>query len=72
MRYKPLGHSCISASVIGIGTWGISGWLWNGTDEAASIDAIHAAIDMGVNSYHKTDKKLVFGIVLLIQLLVMD
>lgn len=49
MRHAPLGQSGIRASVIGLGTWPIGGWLWGGTDESESIRAIHAALDAGVN-----------------------
>jgi aryl-alcohol dehydrogenase-like predicted oxidoreductase len=49
MNYRPLGQSNIRASVVGLGTWAIGGWMWGGTDEAASIDAIRASIDAGVN-----------------------
>lgn len=49
MRYRPLGQSGIEASVVALGAWAIGGWYWGGTDETQSIDAIHAAIDAGVN-----------------------
>ena len=48
MQTREIGQSGIKASVIGLGTWAIGGWKWGGTDEAASIDAIKAAIDNGV------------------------
>lgn len=48
MQTRSLGDSGIQASVIGLGTWAIGGWSWGGTDEAASITAIHAALDSGV------------------------
>jgi methylglyoxal reductase len=46
---RALGKSGIEASVVGLGTWAMGGWMWGGTDEKASIDAIHAAIDAGIN-----------------------
>lgn len=49
MRYLPLGQSEINASVVGLGTWGIGGWMWGGVDEDQAIHAIHAAIDHGIN-----------------------
>ncbi len=49
MRYRPLGQSGIEASVVAFGAWAIGGWYWGGTDETQSIDAIHAALDAGVN-----------------------
>ena len=49
MRYQPLGQSGIEASVVALGAWAIGGWYWGGTDETQSIDAIHAALDAGIN-----------------------
>lgn len=49
MQTRQLGKSKIEASIIGLGTWGMGGWMWGGTDEVAAIAAIHAAIDEGVN-----------------------
>jgi aryl-alcohol dehydrogenase-like predicted oxidoreductase len=34
---------------IALGTWGIGGWMWGGTDEAESIHTIRSAIDRGIN-----------------------
>ena len=49
MQYRQLGGSGIKASVVGMGTWAIGGWMWGGSDEHAAINAIHAAIDQGMN-----------------------
>jgi len=49
MRTRPLGPSGIEASVVGLGAWAIGGWMWGGTDEKESVDAIHAALDAVVN-----------------------
>ncbi|MGO8790405.1 MAG: aldo/keto reductase [Terriglobia bacterium] len=49
MHYRPLGQSGIQASVVGLGTWAIGGWMWGGTDEIKAIRAIHAALDAGIN-----------------------
>jgi len=48
MLTREIGRSGITASAVGLGTWAIGGWMWGGTDEAASIAAIRAAIDAGV------------------------
>ena len=48
MQLRAIGASGINASVVGLGTWAIGGWMWGGTDEAESISAIRAAIDAGV------------------------
>lgn len=49
MLIRPIGKSGINASAIGLGTWAIGGWMWGGTDEARSIETIHASIDEGVS-----------------------
>ncbi len=49
MFYRPLGSSGIEASVIGLGAWAMGGWQWGGTDEEQSINAIHTALDEGIN-----------------------
>lgn len=49
MRTRPLGPSGIEASVIGLGTWAIGGWMWGGADEAQSVRAIRAALDAGIS-----------------------
>lgn len=49
MQTREIGNSGIEASVIGLGTWAMGGWMWGGTDEKASIDAIHASLDQGVS-----------------------
>ena len=40
--------TAIVTSRIGLGTWAIGGWMWGGTDEAESIRAIRAALDLGI------------------------
>ncbi|MCK7615328.1 aldo/keto reductase [Roseibium sediminicola] len=49
MLTREIGRSGIRASAIGLGTWAIGGWMWGGTDEAQSIEAIQASIDEGVS-----------------------
>ena len=49
MQYRPLGKSGINASVVGLGTWAIGGWMWGGTEANDSVRAIHAALDAGIN-----------------------
>ena len=48
MLTREIGKSGIKASAVGLGTWAIGGWMWGGTDEAASVDAIIASIDEGI------------------------
>jgi len=47
MHYRPIGNT--QASVVGFGAWAIGGWMWGGADEQDAVDAIHAAIDGGMN-----------------------
>jgi methylglyoxal reductase len=51
MRNKNLGNSNLSASVVGLGAWVLGGGqLWGqDTDDAESIRAIQAALDLGIN-----------------------
>lgn len=46
---RSIGASGLQASAVGLGTWAIGGWMWGGTDEVASIAAIHAAIGEGLS-----------------------
>jgi len=49
MQRRALGSSEFEISTIGIGTWATGGWMWGGQDDDASVQAIHAAVDHGVN-----------------------
>lgn len=50
MIRRRLGQSDLEITSIGLGTWAIGGRQWGGgQDDRASIDAIHAAVDHGVN-----------------------
>lgn len=58
MAYTKLGNSDLEVSEICFGAWAIGGWLWGGTDEAAALRALDAAIDMGVTTI---DTAAVYG-----------
>ena len=50
MDMRELGHSGIKVFPIALGTWAVGGGPWWGaTDDDASVAAIHAALDNGVN-----------------------
>ncbi|MEA2400233.1 MAG: hypothetical protein QOK00_636 [Thermoleophilaceae bacterium] len=49
MRYRRLGRTGIEVSEIGYGAWGIGGSQWGGADDDESIQALHRAIDLGLN-----------------------
>jgi aryl-alcohol dehydrogenase-like predicted oxidoreductase len=34
---------------VALGTWAIGGWMWGGSDDAASIRTIQSAVDRGIN-----------------------
>ena len=48
MEYATLADTDLTVSRIGLGTWAIGGWLWGGTDEAASIETIRSAVERGI------------------------
>src|SRR5262245_53808961 len=49
MIKRKLGHSDFEITSIGLGTWVVGGRQWGGQDDKASIEALHAAVDHGVN-----------------------
>jgi aryl-alcohol dehydrogenase-like predicted oxidoreductase len=49
MIRRRLGQSDFEITSIGVGTWAVGGRQWGGQDDRASIEAIHAAVDHGVN-----------------------
>ncbi|MCP4166353.1 MAG: aldo/keto reductase [Chloroflexi bacterium] len=52
MKYQHLGNSDIVVSVICMGCWGLAGdFHWGEQDDAASIAAVHAALDAGINFF---------------------
>ena len=48
MNYRTLGRTGLSVSEIGFGAWAIGGG-WGPQAEQDSLDALHKAIDLGVN-----------------------
>ncbi len=49
MQRRRLGTSEFDISTIGLGSWAIGGHMWGGADDAQSIEALHAAVDHGIN-----------------------
>src|SRR4051794_34913251 len=49
MQRRTTGGGLFEISTIGLGSWAIGGHMWGGQDDRASIEAIHAAVDHGVN-----------------------
>jgi aryl-alcohol dehydrogenase-like predicted oxidoreductase len=54
MPYKPLGRTNLSVSAVGFGAWAIGG-AWGAVDDDASMAALHAAVDAGVNFIDTAD-----------------
>lgn len=49
MKKRELGRTGIRLSEIGLGTWQISGDVWGPKDDAESIRALQAGLDLGAN-----------------------
>ena len=53
METKKLGNSDLHLTPIGFGAWAIGGgdwaFAWGPQDDADSIEAIHRALDLGIN-----------------------
>ena len=49
MKYRTLGRTNIKTSEIGFGAWAIGESWWGVQPENESIDALHRALDLGVN-----------------------
>ena len=52
MQLRQLGNSSLMVSPIAVGFWGIVGGdYWGAQDERDTIDAVHAALDAGINFF---------------------
>jgi aryl-alcohol dehydrogenase-like predicted oxidoreductase len=49
METTAINGTALVASKICLGTWGIGGWMWGGSDEDTAIRAIHSALERGIN-----------------------
>ena len=54
MEHRPLGRTGMQVSAISFGAWAIGG-SWGAVDDEASMHALHAAIDAGVNFIDTAD-----------------
>ena len=63
MQYRNFGNTGLTVSEIGFGAWAIGGAAmvgstpigWGHTDDTASAEAIHAAMDAGINFFDTAD-----------------
>jgi aryl-alcohol dehydrogenase-like predicted oxidoreductase len=46
---RRLGRTGLQVSEIGYGAWGIGGSMWLGAEDRESLQALHRAVDLGVN-----------------------
>jgi aryl-alcohol dehydrogenase-like predicted oxidoreductase len=58
MKYRRLGRTGFNVSEIGYGAWGISGKQWIGATDKTSLEALHRAIELGINFF---DTALAYG-----------
>jgi aryl-alcohol dehydrogenase-like predicted oxidoreductase len=54
MRSRRLGKTGLEVSEVGFGAWAIGG-AWGPTDDARSLEALHAAVDAGVTFFDTAD-----------------
>ncbi len=55
MKTRSFGRTGWNVSEIGFGAWAIGGGQWGGADEKASLAALHAALDAGINFFDTAD-----------------
>ncbi len=55
MNYRDFGRTGWRISEISFGAWAIGGDAWGGADDRASLDALHRALDLGVNFIDTAD-----------------
>lgn len=55
MEYREFGRTGWRISSISFGAWAIGGDAWGQTDDRASLEALHKAIDLGVNFIDTAD-----------------
>jgi aryl-alcohol dehydrogenase-like predicted oxidoreductase len=49
MEFVDIPGTSMRVSRIALGTWAMGGWMWGGSNENDAINAIHAALDRGIN-----------------------
>lgn len=54
MQYRPLGRTGWNVSTVSFGAWAIGG-TWGAVDDAQSMQALHHALDRGINFFDTAD-----------------
>ena len=54
MKYRTLGRTGWEVSCISFGAWAIGG-TWGKVDDNESLNALHRAVDLGVNFFDTAD-----------------
>jgi aryl-alcohol dehydrogenase-like predicted oxidoreductase len=49
MEFVDIPGTSMRVSRVALGTWAIGGWMWGGSNENDAINAIHTALDRGIN-----------------------
>src|SRR5580765_3606642 len=49
MEFVDIPGTSMRVSRVALGTWAIGGWMWGGSNENDAINAIHAALERGIN-----------------------
>ncbi len=56
MKYRKLGKSDLDVSAVCMGCWAIAGGrVWGPQDEQDAIDALHTAVDVGINFFDSAE-----------------
>lgn len=58
MQYRPFGKTGIQVSEIGFGSWAMGGAMWGGPNDKLAREALHLALDLGINFF---DTAYVYG-----------
>jgi aryl-alcohol dehydrogenase-like predicted oxidoreductase len=58
MLYRNLSNTDLKVSAITFGAWAIGGWMWGGANRNDALDALSAAVDIGMTSI---DTAAVYG-----------
>jgi aryl-alcohol dehydrogenase-like predicted oxidoreductase len=49
MEFVDIPGTSMRVSRVALGTWAIGGWMWGGSNENDAVNAIHAALERGIN-----------------------